>query len=343
MKVWLPAIRGHSGTDVYTRRLCAALVRRGVEAEIRWFPTHCQYLPQLLSLAQAPAGTDIIHANGWHGMAFRRRQPLVLTEHQGAFGRDQRPYRGRAQELYHTQIMRRYLRRSLQLADAVVAVSAEVASGLARNFGFSGSQVIHNFIDTTRFCPGDTLAARSRFQLLFVGNFAPLKGSELLRALLARLGDRFELCFTSGLKDLHTGALPDNMRCLGRIDDENTLVNAYRQCDAVIVPSYFEGFGYTALEGMACGKPVIASRAGALPEVVADGTTGILCNPGDLAAFEAACRRLADDPATTRRMGAAGRARAAEHFSEPVAVARYLDLYAACLDSRDRGIQNIQG
>ncbi|MHB1587466.1 MAG: glycosyltransferase family 4 protein [Acidiferrobacteraceae bacterium] len=331
MKVWLPAIRGYSGTDVFTHRLAGALARRGVTADITWFPTHYQWAPQLLSRRRVPAGVTLIHANAWHGLAFRRPQPLVLTEHQGVFGRNHRPYRSIAQEFVHTQVMRRYLTRSLALATAVTAVSECSAAGL-KDIGFVGTRVVPNFVDTARFSPGPAARRATPFRLLFVGNFAPLKGSEVLRRLMPRLGPSFELHFTSGLKAIDAGRMADNMRCIGRLTDDSALIDAYRACDAVIVPSYFEGFGYTALEGMACGKPVIASSAGALPEVVADGVSGVLCPPGDVEAFATACHRLAGDSALRQHMGQAGRSIAVERFSEPTVVPRYLEVYEHVLD-----------
>ena len=330
MKVWLPVIRGHSGTDIFTQRLAAALARRGIDHEITWFSTHYQWAPQLLARRPPPTGTTVIHANAWHGIAFRRSCPLVLTEHQGVFGRAHRPYRSLAQELVHTQLMRRYLTRSLALADAVTAVSERSARGLD-DIGRTRARVVPNFVDTTQFSPGSPRARSSRFRLLFIGNFAPLKGSEVLRMLMPQLGPSFELHFTSGLKGIAAGAVADNMACLGRLADDDALIDAYRACDAVIVPSYFEGFGYTALEGMACGKPVIASRAGALPEVVADELSGLLCPPGDVGAFATACRRLAADPELRHRMGAAGRKIAMERFSEQVVMPRYLEIYEHAL------------
>ncbi|MHB1942412.1 MAG: glycosyltransferase family 4 protein [Acidiferrobacteraceae bacterium] len=330
MKVWLPAIRGHSGTDIFTQRLAAALARHGMDHEITWFSTHYQWAPQLLARRPPPTGTTVIHANAWHGIAFRRSCPLVLTEHQGVFGRYHRPYRSLAQELVHTQLMRRYLTRSLALADIVTAVSERSALGL-REIGFKGTHVVPNFVDTAQFSPGAPRAPSSRFRLLFVGNFAPLKGSEVLRTLMPQLGPSFELHFTSGLKGITAGPVADNMVCIGRLADDDALIDAYRACDAVIVPSYFEGFGYTALEGMACGKPVIASRAGALPEVVADGLSGLLCPPGDVGAFATACRHLAADPELRRQMGAAGREITVARFSEQVIIPRYLEIYERAL------------
>ncbi len=86
--------------------------------------------------------------------------------------------------------------------------------------------------------------------------------------------------------------------------------------DVLAVPSSRESFGMAALETMRCGIPVVATRAGGLPEVIADGETGIVVPPDDAAAMSEALVALMKDPARAAHLGAAGRERAARMFSE---------------------------
>ena len=84
MKIWLPAIQGRSGADVFTLRLCEALRREGCDAEISWFPNFYELFPFLLRGVPPPPGTAIIHANSWNAFAFKRKSiPLVVTEQLG--------------------------------------------------------------------------------------------------------------------------------------------------------------------------------------------------------------------------------------------------------------------
>jgi len=86
--------------------------------------------------------------------------------------------------------------------------------------------------------------------------------------------------------------------------------------DVVVVPSLWEEpFGLVAVEAMAAGRPVVASRAGGLPEIVVDGETGLLAARGDMPGLASALRRLLADAALRRRLGEAGRQRAVERFS----------------------------
>jgi glycosyltransferase involved in cell wall biosynthesis len=88
----------------------------------------------------------------------------------------------------------------------------------------------------------------------------------------------------------------------------------YGACDVFVLPSAQEGFGLVYLEAMAAGKPVIAARAGAAPEVVVDGVTGLLVEYGDIESLAAAIDRLSNDAALRRNMGDAGRMRFRENF-----------------------------
>ncbi len=88
-----------------------------------------------------------------------------------------------------------------------------------------------------------------------------------------------------------------------------------------------EPFGLVLIEAMACGRPVVAAKAGGPLEIVVDGETGILVKPGDIAGYTEAITKLLSDPAMAAAMGTAGRARAAEVFSVGRFSAGLADLY----------------
>jgi glycosyltransferase involved in cell wall biosynthesis len=100
-----------------------------------------------------------------------------------------------------------------------------------------------------------------------------------------------------------------------------------RSATAVVIPSGVEAFGLVALQAAQLARPVVATRVGGLPEVVMDGETGLLVEPGDLAALTTAIAALLSDPARARAMGEAARLRARDVFGWEQHVAAYERLY----------------
>ena len=327
IKVWLPAIRAGSGADVYTQRLAVALEHHGMVVEINWFPLRYEPVPFLLKNTSPPPGADIVIANSWNAFAFKRAGlPLVVIEHHCVFDPAFRPYQSMAQDLYHRLLIKHFEMHSFRVANAITAVSDFTARSLRQNAGLTNIEVIYNWVDTDIFCPPtEKRRIGEPFRLLFIGNPSRRKGGDLLAPIMHKLGAGFELYFTTGLKAEKIAGSQANMIPLGRLSDKQ-LIRAYQKCDALLFPSRFEGFGYAALEAMACGKPVIASKNTALPEVVVDGVTGILCDTDDTEAFAKACRMLAEDPNLCVLMGSAGCQRAIELFSESTAIKLYLGL-----------------
>lgn len=325
IKVWLPAIRAGSGTDVYTRRLAAALEHRGITSEITWLPLSHELLPILLRRIQPPAGTDIIIANSWNGFSFKRfGLPLVAVVHHCVFDNELSRYKSLLQYWYHRFFAEPREVKTLRSADAVVAVSHNVANHLTQKLGIGGVEVIYNWVDANLFTPQPREARRDRpFRLLFVGKLSRLKGGDLLAQLMNRLGTGFELRITANPRECNKLNLPANMIPIGRLAEQE-MIRAYQACDAVLLPSRSEGFGYSALEAMACGKPVVASNNTALAEIVQDGITGITCSTGDVEAFAEACQLLANSPMICSEMGIAGRNHAVERFAEAASIEKYL-------------------
>lgn len=323
IKVWLPAIRAASGADVFTLRLALALQHHGMVAAITWFTRYDELVPLRLMHASAPPGTDIVIANSWVGHAFKRPElPMIAVVHHAGFAPDLLRYKGWLRKQYHRCFAQPREARTLQSADIVVAVSDYVAESVRRQYGIDGIEVIHNWVDSEKFSPGESSGSEGQpFRLLFVGKPTQLKGADLLGPVMRELGAGFELAMTADEGACGKLDLPPFVRFLGRLN-EAEMIGAYRQCDALICPSRSEGFGYAALEAMACGKPVVASDVGGLREVVLDGETGMLCASNNVAQFASACRRLAGNASLCRDMGTRASAHAAK-FSETAAIAAY--------------------
>ncbi|HSE07453.1 MAG TPA: glycosyltransferase family 4 protein [Nocardioidaceae bacterium] len=110
-------------------------------------------------------------------------------------------------------------------------------------------------------------------------------------------------------------SIKDSVRFVSGLSDTD-LAEVVGSAEIACVPSLYEGFSLPTVEAMACGTPLVVSRAGAIPEVVGeDGVCADLVTPGDVGELAAALEALLDDPDRRHRMGAAGRQRALEKFS----------------------------
>ena len=158
----------------------------------------------------------------------------------------------------------------------------------------------------------------------------------LLQALLLLKGDDVDIKLTIvdkvtpgdsyALALIKKYGLEDMVTFTGRITTEE-LVREYSSAEIAITPSVYEGFGLPAAEAMACGLPVVATTAGALPEVVMGGETGILVPPHDPHALARAIKRLFNDEPLRRRMGGEGRRRVERCFSWEQAAKQIIDVY----------------
>jgi alpha-maltose-1-phosphate synthase len=318
MTVWLPYIRGGSGTDVFTDRLALILRQHGYDVVQDAFPHPIQYTPWALRAIRPPRGTRVIVANSWNAFAFRRPDiALVAIQHLCILDPAFLPYRSKPQAIFHENLVRRFERASFRQADKIVAVSRYAAEATQRAFpGIQRPEVIYNGVDTQFFSAktDDATATSGAFRLLFVGNLTRRKGADLLAPIMRNLGNAFVLRYTGGLRTGHNVIASANMTPLGQLS-QTDMLSAYRDSDALLYPTRLEGFGYAAAEAMACGVPVIATHGSSLPEVVSSEQSGILCPIDDVAAFASAARQLADNPSLRARMADNARAEADARFS----------------------------
>lgn len=104
--------------------------------------------------------------------------------------------------------------------------------------------------------------------------------------------------------------------------------------DFTVLPSLWEGFGLSAVESMLCGKPVIGSRVGGIPELMLEGVTGLLVPPNNARALKEAIAKLLAEPETVERLGKAGRTYAESKFTVPVMIEGYIRFYSKVLLKR---------
>ncbi|MDI3256772.1 MAG: glycosyltransferase family 4 protein [Kyrpidia sp.] len=229
---------------------------------------------------------------------------------------------------------------------AVIAVSGYMRNQLV-NYGVPQERirVIYNGVDIDT---GPEAMARSRpggseAVLGVAGRFSEEKGHRWLIEALGRLRlDRPWRCLLAGdgpleaelKKAVRDMGLDSRVTFLGHV---NPIVPFYRNVDVVVVPSRSEALSYTAIEAMAAGKPVVASRVGGLPEVVRDGETGFLVPYGDTDRLTEAIARVVQNPALAKSFGAKGRLLYESRFTLDHMMDQLLDVYREAWRTRKRG------
>jgi D-inositol-3-phosphate glycosyltransferase len=242
-------------------------------------------------------------------------------------------------------------------ADRIVAANVVERAELLRDYAAPASRIatIPCGVDTDLFVPGDRAEARRRLGLderpvlLWVGRIAPIKGLDTLLDAVARLsaaGQGLRLLIVGGEADEPSNGheaslrqrierlrLEDTVRFIGP-QPQGVLPVYYVASDVTVLPSYYESFGMVALEAMACGSPVIASRVGGLVTTVRDGVTGFLVPDSDVAALADRIGSLIADADLRWRVGREGVRWAAQHRWPCVAEAVCREY--ASLESRAR-------
>jgi glycosyltransferase involved in cell wall biosynthesis len=223
------------------------------------------------------------------------------------------------------------------LAHVHIAISQGLAQYLAETEGFDEEdfEIVHYGIAAD----GEAAPyAGSEPRLLCIGRLIPIKGHlVLLRALAQARAQLPDVTLDVAGRGPLAPALKayarevgveDAVRFLGFVSPVQA---AIQDAAVVVVPSLGEGFGMVALEAMERARPVIASAVGGLPEIVADGETGLVVPPADAEALAEAIVSLAGDLARAVAMGEAGRERALEQFTPERCVERLEALYVRAL------------
>jgi D-inositol-3-phosphate glycosyltransferase len=282
---------------------------------------------------------DLIHAHYWLsgavGLVLRDRWSVPLVQMFHTLGQlKNNVARGSTDREPAVRIEEEA--RILGAVDRIVAATTVERTHLVKHYGADPARiaVIPCGVDTNLFLPGDQAAARAalglddQLQLLYVGRLAPIKGLETLLDAMARLraaGTRVHLSIVGGDADEPLNGHEGELRArLARLDlgSAVTFVGAqpqerlrawYVAADTTVLPSHYESFGMVAMEAMACGIPVVASRVGGLQTTVRDGVTGLLVPDHDPVALAGGLDRLLGDPDLRFRLGREGVQWAARH------------------------------
>lgn len=326
------------------------------------------HLPQfadglLRFAAEMPEPYDIVHSHywqsGWAGGILARAAsvPHIVMFHtlgevkNRARISEQEP----AMRIHHERLI-------VQRADTVVTASDHERGLLERYYGADPARIVTVpcGVDLAQFAPGDREAARAELGLaaeapvlIWVGRLEKLKGVDILIEALAQLEDPAVTLLiiggdehAEGLKaeleaQARVAGVAANVRFEGAVPHDRLPIY-YNAADVCVVPSYYESFGLVAVEAMACGVPVVASRVGGLISTVTDGVTGYLIPWRCPEPFAEKLEVLLYNPELRRNFGRAAR-KSVERFRWPNVGLRIADVYdnaRAARRSRSGGVQS---
>lgn len=223
-------------------------------------------------------------------------------------------------------------------ADGYITCSKWSKKTLEQRFSLENIKVIYNGVDTDIFKPdvSEDFIVQCNFdhdlpRFGTVGRLSKAKGTDLLFKAASELEGMAEF-FAVGPCDEELAAEIgnkgiSNFHLLGSLPN-NALPSFYNFIDCFALPSLFEAFGITLIEAMSCGKPVIASNVGGIPEIVDNGHNGILVEPGDYFSLKEALIRMIEDEKLRINLGSTARRKAVENFTIERTYKELKDFYA---------------
>jgi starch synthase len=305
-----------------------------------------------LSMTAAVASADLVHSHTWyanlagHLAALLYGVPHIVTTHSLE---PLRPWK--AEQLGGGYALSSWCERvAVESAAAVVAVSEGMRADVMAAYPAVSPErvrVIRNGIDTTEYAPDPGTDVIDRFgvdparpTVVFVGRITRQKGLPVLLRAAGALDPGTQLVIAAGQPDTpelaaevttlvaQLQAARSGVIWLSGMLAKREVIQLLSHATVFACPSLYEPLGIVNLEAMACGTAVVASRVGGIPEVVADGETGLLVPPGDPVALADALNTVVRDSGRAAAMGQLGRKRAIAEFGWQAIAAQTVALYA---------------
>jgi len=310
-----------------------------------------------LSMAAAVSSAQLVHSHTWyanlagHLAAMLYGVPHVMTMHSLEA---LRPWK--AEQLGGGYAVSTWCERTAaSSAAAVVAVSEGMRADILTVYPEIPAErvrVIRNGIDTNEYHPDPDTDVLERYGIdqgrpyvIFVGRITRQKGVPVLLRAASGLIPEAQLVLLAGAADTpeqlaEVTELVDGLRAnrsgifwIPEMLPKPEVIQLLSHATVFAIPSIYEPLGIVNLEAMACGTAVVGSRTGGIPEVVADGETGLLVPPGEPEPLTEALNTLLRDPDRADAMGQAGRKRAVSEFGWSAIAAQTADLYAELVHS----------
>jgi glycosyltransferase involved in cell wall biosynthesis len=322
-----------------------ALMRTGAFSEPLTFSLRARRL-----LRGRPGAFDVVHDNqtlGLGSLGIQQLFPMVTSIHH-PISQDRKIELANAQGFRARFGFRRWYSfvrmqaRVAARASSILTVSESSKADIVTDFQArpENIHVLPLGVETSVFHPrGERVPGRI---VAVASSDSPLKGVDVLLRAVAKVATERDVHLVVVSRPVKDGpterlvrelALGDRVRFVNGVSSDE-LGELLASAQVAVVPSRYEGFSLPAVEHMASGTPLVASAAGALPEVVGD--AGLLVAPGDAEELAGVLRRLMDSPEERARWGAAGLRRVQERYTWPVVARATVQKYREAMEVHTR-------
>lgn len=250
------------------------------------------------------------------------------------YGSDvKQPYRSIMAVLHKTLLNKVYSK-----SDRIISISDYIKKKLEENEELSNIETIYAYIDTRKFKP-KKVGKGEKFRIFLAGRIVKEKGFQNVIRAVAKSEHKKDIevvlagkgSYLTYLKRISNKQEVD-FKAVG-FAGQSELINMYNSADIFVTPSLWEEpFGIVNIEAMSCGKPVIGTISGGIPEIIEDGKTGILYKKNDVSKLKDSIDLLYEDEQLRRKMGKNGRKRAVKMFDAKKNTIKYYKTYKKMLE-----------
>ncbi|MGF7397558.1 glycogen synthase [Thermoanaerobacterium thermosaccharolyticum] len=303
-----------------------------------------------VAMVKDPITSNIVHCHTWYTFmaGFLAKMlydiPLVVTIHSLE---PLRPWK--EEQLGNGYHLSTWMEKTgIEAADRIIAVSNDSKKDIMKCYNVPEDkiEVIYNGIDLNQYKKTDSNIARKKYgidgrYILFVGRISRQKGIIHLIDAVKYLPQDVKVVLCASTPDTEEikmemeekVKLYPNIIWIDKMVTKEEIIELYSNAEVFVCPSIYEPFGIINLEAMACNTPVVASATGGIKEVVVDGETGFLVEPGNPEDLAEHIKKLLDDRELAATFGANGRKRVEEMFSWESIAKKTYDMYEDVIEN----------
>ncbi len=288
-----------------------------------------EFFPFLIPVLCKNENADIIHTVPDYACFIpKKKSKLIITFHNYVLDNFMQQYSSFYQKIHYKIDLKLFIKKSLEKADVVTAVSKFTANIVKKDLKYKGDiKVIYNGIDTELFKPLKKKNSDGQIiRVLFSGNLTKRKGAHWLVDIAKRLEDNIIIYYTAGLRTRNRLPNTEKLKSIGKIKYCD-MPKLYQSMDILLVPTIREGCPLSVLEAMSCGLPIIASNCSSIPELVEDDVCGYLCKVGDVDNFANKINLLSENFSKRNRLSKSARLKILSDYKIEDMILKYSNLF----------------